>query len=102
MNAKHTPTPWRFVGDKSDYGRGGADVTFGYIEQDNENEFTLAVMVNDTIDGRANGDFIVRAVNCFDDMLAALRRVEASLTELGAKGEPLKTIRAAIAKAEQE
>ncbi len=34
------------------------------------------------------------------DMLATLRRVEADLTHLGARGEPLKSIRKAIAKAE--
>ena len=32
----------------------------------------------------------------------ALKRVESLMTELGAKGEPLKTVRAAIAAAEAE
>lgn len=28
---KHTPLPWKYLHDKSDYGAGGDDITFGYI-----------------------------------------------------------------------
>jgi hypothetical protein len=35
-----------------------------------------------------------------NELLAVLKRVEALMTDLGARGEPLKSIRAAIAKAE--
>lgn len=35
-----------------------------------------------------------------DDLLTVLKRLERLLTELGAKGEPLKSIRAAISRAE--
>lgn len=42
-----------------------------------------------------------RAMLCAaPEMLKVLKRVEADLTHLGAKGEPLKSIRAAIARAE--
>jgi hypothetical protein len=42
-----------------------------------------------------------RLIAAAPDMLEVLKRVEESLTALGAKGEPLKSIRAAIAKAER-
>ena len=45
---------------------------------------------------------IAHQLNTYPALLDALKRVESLMTELGAKGEPLKTVRAAIAAAEAE
>lgn len=95
----HTPTPWEFK-EKDDEGRfviigerDGLDVTF----------------VADTIGGlgdaeKANAAFIVKAVNCHDELLAALVNLYAlvrgecpSILENDHHDE---MVRAAIAKAE--
>lgn len=45
---------------------------------------------------------VAQQLNTYPALLGALKRVESLMTELGAKGEPLKTVRAAIAAAEAE
>lgn len=75
----HTPTPWEFVSEYSDYGSGGEDITFGYIKQAGGEEYHLAVMVNDTVPGSANGEFIVTAVNVYDKQRALIETLTAAL-----------------------
>lgn len=45
---------------------------------------------------------IAQKLNTYPALYDALKRVESLMTELGAKGEPLKTVRAAIAAADAE
>lgn len=45
---------------------------------------------------------LAQQLNTYPVLVDALKRVESLMTELGAKGEPLKTVRAAIAAADAE
>jgi hypothetical protein len=81
-----SPLPWHFDGGPTQttvYAADGKPIIYAYFWP-------------------GDAAFIVRACNAHDAMLAALKNVEASLTALGAKGEPLKSVRAAIAKAEAQ
>ena len=73
--SKHTPTPWEYVHESSDYGTGDPTITFGFIQQCEDQEFIIASLIVDVPDGRANGEFIVRAVNSHDALVAALKEI---------------------------
>lgn len=63
MDAKHTPLPWEHSGNQ---------IVSGAIE--------ICEMEERYIIGerKANAQFIVKAVNCHDDLLAALKAIEAA------------------------
>ncbi len=94
MDAKHTPTPWRLGGCSGRMVRPdcfyGGD---GFIAD---------------VDTTPNADFIVRAVNAHDEMLAALKKAQTFIEAHSGPTSPLenwgpdvrKTINDAIAKAE--
>lgn len=92
---KHTPTPWRTVA-----GYGGINVI-------GANEYGVALVHQlvglNAPQTEANAEFIVRAVNCHDELLAACKaalgsfeKYETQFTSHPLFGE----LRAAIAKAE--
>ena len=83
MTTQHTPGPWHVFRDQIN----------------DEVGLTVARWVQYVDEYKEHAEANARLIAAAPDMLAALVRVEASLTELGAKGEPLKSIRAAIAKA---
>lgn len=64
--------------------------------------FPALVLTNWVSDGEKIAAQIAQQLNTYPALLGALKRVESLMTELGAKGEPLKTVRAAIAAAEAE
>ena len=68
MNAAHTPTPWHVV---------TIDGSIGSIEAEDGSPVAQAqprgtLRHPDHAERRANADFIVRAVNCHDDLVDAL------------------------------
>lgn len=64
--------------------------------------FPALVVLAMVKDGDKVAARIAQQLNTYPALLGALKRVESLMTELGAKGEPLKTVRAAIAAAEAE
>jgi hypothetical protein len=86
MATAHTPGPWHASSERWRITGGGHRFV---ATLDNQRTLPLATL-------QGNLCLIAAA----PDMLAALIRVEADLTALGAVGEPLKSVRAAIAKAE--
>jgi cysteine sulfinate desulfinase/cysteine desulfurase-like protein len=74
---QHTPTPWFINGPNH----------IGHISVASERDGAVAEMVWHHVEGRrfpveANADFIVRAVNSHDDLLAALEEARAFLVAL--------------------
>lgn len=83
-NAQHTPGPWHNKPDA--------------IQTEDGVEIAFCADVGDYGMTRANSLLIAAA----PELLELLEDVERSLTTLGARGQPLKKIRAAIAKAKGE
>ena len=73
---KHTPGPWKAVRDNSHLRLQQWDVY-----ADNGRGKLLAEVLGDNAE--ANADFIVRACNAHDDLLAALRGLTNALFETG-------------------
>ena len=65
---KHTPTPWT-----ADLG--GCITSSGLPIVTGRNGALLATLAMNGHKGAANADFIVRAVNAHDELVAALRRM---------------------------
>lgn len=106
MIGNHTKTPWVYVHESTEYGSGDDDVTFGYLMQEGDEQYQIAAMIVDTIDGRANAESVVTAVNSYADMLEALVMIRDADNDCKADGLPTippsarAKIDAAIAKAE--
>jgi hypothetical protein len=83
MSAEHTPTPW-YISGKSTIRRGSND-WIGYVHWRN---------------GAANAEFIVRACNAHDNLVAALREARGWLSGWASAEKELAVIDAAISKAE--
>lgn len=114
--AKHTPTPWRlsrYIGHepKEDWpgriiGNNGQDVFAG--------PFSFRALTGKTAkEAEANAEFIVRAVNCHEELLAACRAAVSAFAQADEESRPRAenwaalraasdTARAAIARAESE
>lgn len=103
--AKHTPTPWR-VRDN------GKAYFFDIVSETDEEvvrQFEEPCSGEGGIPLRADAEFIVRACNCHDDLLAALRRQLANIErwlDSGVVATPKESksiyeqMKAAVAKAE--
>jgi len=111
--SEHTPTPWR-----ADMGEFPPQMKLepylrSYVGPDGETirvkGFALSGGNVEMDEARANSEFIVKAVNCHDDLVAALRASKAALELQGfvgkgkhGAGDPeINTIDAALAKAER-
>ena len=72
MEAKHTPTPW-FVGEANCH-----DNFNSYIGVRSLDDWVVCEVQTDVsaLPGEANADFIVRAVNCHDQLIAVLKKLE--------------------------
>lgn len=81
----HTPTPWTYVHERTEYGAGDDDVTFGYLMQAGDEQYQIAPMIVDTIDGRANAELIVTAVNAYHSNQSEIERLRKALA-YSAKG----------------
>jgi hypothetical protein len=101
----HTPTPWVVCendpADSMDYDK-------IWVTTDDRLYKSLVPIAEVGIDysepinseQKANAEFIVRAVNFHDEMLAALKAAEGLIAGTSATGNELSLIRATIAKAE--
>lgn len=82
MNTKHTPTPWTFS-------------EFGPISTATGNIHYVANIAkhgpSDTLDqeDKANAEFIVRACNCHDELVAFANRVATSYSVGGCSAQSL-------------
>lgn len=107
MNTKHTPSPWKVCSTYAQAQKG-----HGYIAAWSDQELPIATVKPlhlDPEESRANMDFIVRACNRHDELVAALESCESILSaiECGqdkpmATGQILDVARAALAKARGE
>ena len=70
---RHTPTPWRY-GKKSLY---FAEGIFGPKQNGRDANWIADTDCGNDKEREANAQFIVTAVNCHDEMLAALEQVTA-------------------------
>jgi hypothetical protein len=75
MRAEHTPTPWRLAGQatlRTDIGHSPSDEWIGSVHWRNR---------------AANAEFIVRAANAHDDLVAALRKARNIILQMGLPDE---------------
>lgn len=95
----YTPGPWKARGYANDEGGIWIDCdSWKNPKTASCRGGTLATAhKNGAGEGTVEGN--AKLIAAAPEMLAALQCVENLMTELGAKGEPLKTVRAAIAKA---
>jgi len=72
--SQHTPTPWKVNRDEIDY----VEIIT------NENPFFTVAKVTggDMREARANAAFIVKAVNCHEELIKALNEVDDLLVDL--------------------
>ena len=73
MNSKHTATPWLIDKYGSVCTQFRADVSQGNIAWGGKDVRVLGFGLTGTDEARANTAFIVRAVNCHEELVAALQ-----------------------------
>jgi hypothetical protein len=104
--SEHNATPWRYTADNN--------TSYGRVVIEASDGWTIAWVIDDitSVDPEANAAFIVRAVNAYDDLVAALRPF-AELADIFAStgastiggpdmGKALAAARAALTKAQQQ
>jgi len=87
MSAQHTPGPWKVF-------------SWPQNNPDEDDNWCYRMEIKSRQNTFAEHEVNARIMSAAPEMLAALKRVEATLVALGARGEPLRSIHAAIAKAE--
>lgn len=92
MSAQHTPTPWR-VYDAGDENYPGIDAGWRSVVMFGNADEECGVRGDTREEAEANARFIVHAVNCHDELLAALEQYASGYVDSGAHA------RAVIAKA---
>ncbi|HWU19349.1 MAG TPA: hypothetical protein VN155_16835 [Devosia sp.] len=45
LDMTHTPTPWVYVHESTEYGAGDDDVTFGYLMQESDEQYQIAPLI---------------------------------------------------------
>ena len=80
---EHTPGEWKYLPESRDYmcEHKYKDCYSGVIHG-GELNIAIAVIVNDCVDGTANAERIVKAVNCHDDLVEALEAAKETIEAL--------------------
>ena len=86
MSAEHTPTPWSVFEAGKRY---GIDADMGVsivLFQANDERHGDGVLGRTKDEAHANAEFIVRAVNAHDDLVAAVKLVRSIIGEAAPEG----------------
>lgn len=101
MSAQHAPTPWT-VYDAGSEGYPGIDAGWRSIVMFGSADEECGVRGDTHAEAEANARFIVRAVNCHDELLTHLIAAVDALEAFGVQNGGIPEMKAAIAKARGE
>lgn len=97
--SKHTPTPWQLARPDVERCRVVIETVERGVDLPDQGN-PIAVAYWGTPIEEANAELIVRAVNCHEELLAAIKKAERELRQLQSPRSALTTLREALAKAE--